>query len=256
MIGPSTQFHTCKATRVIRIFLISCAYIVLAAYQNPCTAEQPLETVIIAVGEWPPFLSKNMSDYGTVGSKIQKAFKAANIQTQFIFMPWKRSYMEAKNGKAQATGIWLKNKNREESFYYSVPVMKETHVFFHLKSTQIKNTTIKNLCKYKFGGILGFSYGEALTKAEEEGELLMERISDDVHNFKKLLQGRIDIYPQEISVGFYILNKYFDKIDINRITYYPTPFMTRQSYLLFPKKNKQSAELLNIFNDAFQALNE
>ncbi|OIQ20453.1 MAG: hypothetical protein BM556_00495 [Bacteriovorax sp. MedPE-SWde] len=61
------------------------------------------KTLVIATGEWPPYISKTEEKYGCVGKLIVDSFKTQGITVQYTFFPWKRAYELAKAGQFDAT---------------------------------------------------------------------------------------------------------------------------------------------------------
>ncbi len=236
--------------KVLTVFIIS---VVMVFSVNPNVAFSQ-ETIKIAVGNWPPYFSEKLKHKGVVARMIREIFSAEGYNVTFRFFPWARAYEEAKKGRFDATGIWLKKPGRETDFHYSDPVLNEKHLFFHLKEFQFDWKNIDDLKDLRIGGIIRFSYGEEFDKAEKSGNLRVDRVSTDLQNFKKLLAGRLHIYPQEINVGFHALRSNLKPEEIQRITYHPKILMEKESYLLFSKKIKSNKALIVKFNNGLNRL--
>ena len=71
------------------------------------------EKITISNGEWPPFFSQELKDYGITSHIVSQAFKLENIEVQYKWYPWKRAFHLAKNGDIEATVGWEKTKKRE-----------------------------------------------------------------------------------------------------------------------------------------------
>jgi len=172
-------------------------------------AQAKEQTIKIGVGEWAPYLSKDLKHKGIAGRIITEIFAKEGIQVTFKFYPWKRAFEMAKFGKIDGTAVWLKKPEREKIFYYTDAVIEEKHVFFHLKKKPFEWNKISDLKNMHLGGLVGFSYGKELDTAIEMKKLLIDRTITDTQNFKKLLNGRIELYPQEVNVGLNVLQKEF-----------------------------------------------
>lgn len=212
------------------------------------------ETIRIATGNWPPYLSRDLKHNGIAAHIISDIFASEGFKVEFDFVPWARAYELSKKGDYDGTAVWLKKPERETDFYFSDPVVKEKHVFFHLKSFKFEWNSIDDLQGLKIGGIAKFSYGEAFDKAEKSGKLQVDRTTNDISNFKKLLGQRLQIYPQEINVGHYVLQTNFKPEDIQRITSNPKLLMSNFSYLLLSKKIERNKALIVKFNNELQRL--
>lgn len=208
------------------------------------------QPVTVAVGDWPPYISQDLKQDGVVSHIIKDLFAEMEMDASVKFLPWTRAYKHAAAGSFTATGVWMHKTERENDFIYSDAILTEQFVFFHNKSIDFNWSTIDDLYGMKMGGILAYSYGPDLDKALEKGLVEMERIKHPRQNFKMLLRGRIQLNPMEINVGYSLLKKHFTLEQHTQITHHPKPFLNNQSYVLFPKKLKNSKELVKRFNKA------
>ena len=227
--------------------------VLLVVHLSPAVAQ---ETLVIAVGDWPPYLSDTLPHQGTAARIIREAFAVEGYRVRFEFLPWARAYKDTGAGKYDGTAVWLKTPEREKAFYYSDPVVLEEHVFFHLKSFPFDWKGVEDLKGLSMGGLIGFSYGKALDEALASGALTMDRIGSDKQNFGKLLMGRIQVYPQEKRVGYHALNDSFPPAQVQLITHHPKLLMTQFSYLLMPRNTKRSKELIKVFNRGLRRVKE
>ncbi|MBB5016888.1 polar amino acid transport system substrate-binding protein [Chitinivorax tropicus] len=214
------------------------------------------DIVRIAAGEWPPYLSENMPGHGVAAQIITDIFAELGYQVEYRFLPWPRAFKEAKAGNFDGTAVWLKNDERLADFYYSNPVIRERHVLFHMRELPFSWESIQDLQGLKIGGILNFSYGDEFDKAEKSGKIHVDRTNTDVQNFRKLLAGRIQIYPQELQVSINVLQTNFSPEEVSRITYHAKPLMEKDSFLLLSKKIKRNQDLINLFNYKLDRLKE
>ena len=77
-----------------------------------------------------------------------------------------------------------------------------------------------------------------------------------MQNFKKLLAGRIDIFPSGLVNGFSLLQKEFDPDKSQLLTYHLKPLSNITGHLAFTRSRHDSANLLQIFNDGLSKLKE
>ena len=70
------------------------------------------------------------------------------------------------------------------------------------------------------------------------------------------LKKRIQIYPQEINVGYSFLRQHLTESDVQKITHHPKPLLNNLSYVLFPKKVERSKTLLLKFNKQLKKFRE
>jgi len=163
------------------------------------------EKITLANGEWAPYLSKDLKQYGYISHIVTEAFAEEGIQVEYVFLPWKRGFEEAKDGKYQGSLIWGYNEERAQDFLYSDTVADLGTSLFHQKSKTIEWTEAADLKDYRIGGVVGYAYG--VEDLEKSGVLKIDRIGKDVGNYKKLAAGRLDIVLEDTEVGFETINK-------------------------------------------------
>ncbi len=212
------------------------------------------QEITLANGEWPPWLSENLPYYGLASRIVTQAFSLENIKVNYKFYPWKRGYREAQMGLLNGTLLWNKSTQREKFFYYSDRVLTGKTVIFHLKKKTINWETSADLKKYRVGATLGYNYGEEFERLIKEIDV--QFVPSDAQNFKKLLQGRIDIFFLDIAIGNTILKALYSPETVALFTSHPKPIRKMGYYLLFSKENPNNKSLLKKFNLGLSKLNE
>lgn len=218
-----------------------------AAYAN--------DVIRLATGDYPPFMAEEMKYKGVASCIVTKALNLAGYEVDIRILPWKRAYALSVEGKAfDGTFVWLKTAERERLFYYSDPVIAERQVFFHLKGRSFDWDSVQDLAGLRIGALLGFTYGAAFRDGEKASLFSVDRSDSDVENFNKLLEGRIDLYPQLVEVGYYQIFKNFPPEVGTLITNHPKPVLVEHSYLLLSRKDPQNETVMARFNDALRQL--
>ena len=225
------------------------------AWATPLHANEP-EPLTISVGDWPPFFVEDEPGQGSVAQLVRDVFAEQGYDVTFHFLPWKRAYREAAIGERDATAIWMYKEERENDFVYSDAVMKERFVLFHRNDQPIKWDSLEDLAGLTLGASIGYSYGPEFDAAVEDGTLTVERESSTELNIRKLLFGRIDAFPEEINVGYYILRRETDQPDTRQITHHPRALLENESFLLFPRNAPNTDKLLAAFNEGLQAFRD
>ncbi len=221
--------------------------VTLLVWASPLSAES-LKSLTISVGDWPPFFVEEEPGQGNVARLVRDIFAEEGYDVDFHFLPWKRAYREAAVGHYDATAIWMHAEEREEDFVYSAPVMQERFVLFHLKDRVVEWDNLKDLGSLRLGASIGYSYGPKFDEALEAGVLSVERASSTELNFRKLMYGRIDAFPEEINVGYYILRRETGTGEARRITHHPKSILENESFLLFTRDDPETPKLLAAFN--------
>lgn len=210
------------------------------------------QTINIAVGDWPPYISKEQKFNGVATHLITDIFRSIGIDTSIEFLPWTRAYNNTASGEYDATAVWMHQTDREADFIYSDAVLKEQFVFFHRQSVNFDWQTIQDLKGYHIGGGYAYSYGPEMDEAIKRGEITLSRVTNLKQNFQMLLHGRIDILPLELNVGLSALKEHLTPAEQAKITHHAKPFLLNSSFVMFPKTLENSKSRVKQFNQQLQ----
>ena len=221
------------------------------------------ELVKITNGEWLPFFSQSLDGYGRASQIVTEAFNYEGIKVEYGFFPWKRSYRLSELGVWDGTIGWHYSEERAETHYYSKhPVSSGEWVLFHRKELDIKTNSINGLMNYTFGLTLGdwaLDGVDHLTTAMREGTVKVQRAPTDEQLFLMLSLGRIDIFPQQIDVGYHQIQQLvktgqLKKKDAASIMHYEKAYREMPLYLLLSKKLERNKHLIEIFDHGMDQL--
>jgi polar amino acid transport system substrate-binding protein len=163
-------------------------------------AAQTSKTIRLTNGEWQPYLSKDSPHHGFAVHIVTEAFTLVSVEVEYGFFPWKRSFILAKEGIWDGSVVWSDSEDRRKDFLYSDSVVPQTTAFFHLKNTKFDWDTYDDLRDDRVGGTLEYFYGTKFDEAEAAGIFKSNRAPDDETGLRKLLKGRIDVFPGTIMV--------------------------------------------------------
>jgi len=238
----------------LKIFLI---LVILGCSLNVSAGEK--EIIRLSNGEWPPWLSGDLPDYGIASHIITEAFAVEGIIVEYGFFPWARAKQLAAKGIWDGTVVWSRTAEREREFYYSDKIIEVAHVFFHLKSYRFNWQSIADLKGIPIGATLSYNYGDEFAKAEKNGLITVKRVPKDETNLKKILTGRIKIFPLGRQVGYHMIKKNFSPAEAELFTYHPNLIKKSPTYhLLISKKinSERAKRLLAQFNRGLRTLKE
>lgn len=211
--------------------------------------------VLLANGEWAPYLSPNLPHYGAASHIVTEAFQAAGVSTTYHFYPWKRAYILAENGTCNGSLVWTHTPERDNLFVYSNVVIHESEFLFHLKSIKLEWRTIEDLKGLTIGATLHTSY-PTLEEAEKKGILQIERAGNYDTLFKRLLRKRIDAIPMVSQVAAFYLRNTIPIKDQDYITFSDTVLQQRQYHLILTKQLQENKNLISRFNNGLAAIKE
>ncbi len=222
-----------------------------------CSVQLPAEELRLTNGEWPPFTSETYFEHGFISHVVKEAYKLEGIDVEYTFLPWKRALQEARDGDIWDGSVaWSMADGRTDYFIFTDPIIELSDVFFHRKDLPFDWSTFEDLKSYRIGATIGYSYGDAFAEAEKNGLITVERISTDESNFKKLAQGRINLFPCVLEVGYEILANNISPGVANRITNHPRPLRRVGYHVILSKKNPRSEYYAEAFNRGLQKLKD
>lgn len=207
------------------------------------------EKITLANGEWAPYLSQELKHYGYLSQIVTEAFAEEGIDVEYAFLPWKRGFEEARQGRHDGSLVWGYNKERAESFLYSDVVAELGTSLFHQKGKVIKIEKPEDLKNYHIGGVIGYAYG--VEELEREGNVTIDRIGSDVGNYRKLAAGRLDIVLEDTEAGYCVINKYGLQ---DKIVASPDILHARNYHLIISKKSPEADKLILAFNKGLKKL--
>lgn len=215
----------------------------------------PMDSIRIAVDEWPPYQSKTYDYYGSAHRIISEAFSSEGIAVEYGWHPWARSLIFARNGEWDGAALSQKTEDKERYFLFSEAVMKAEKVFFYLKGEKFDWQGLDDLKNLTIGGSIGYSYGEEFDHADEEGVINLVRTVKNKQGFKMLLQHRTDAFLLEKRAGYFLLSKEFPK-QAHLITHHPKPVQTVKFYVIFSKRIVGIEDYIVRFNRGLSELKQ
>lgn len=228
--------------------------IILLLFSTPLFAET---TIRITSGEWEPFLSEYSPHYGVNSHVVSEAFRLEGIDVRWEFFPWKRAYQMAKKGKNwDASATWWVTGDTRRAFLVSEPVGKTSLVFFHLKSYKFDWESIDDLKGLFIGGTLEYDYGKDFMAAMEEKRISVEFVPKDELNFRKLLKGRIVVFPNDLTVGYAQIRNTFPPDQVKLFTHHTKKIEHRTLHLIISRNCKNGEFFLDRFNSGLKKLKE
>ncbi|MCZ4279858.1 transporter substrate-binding domain-containing protein [Kiloniella laminariae] len=216
------------------------------------------KTVYLTNGEWPPYSSRHLDHYGFFSRIVTEALTLEGYSVVYGFFPWKRSYELAKKGHWEGTIGWAPTEERQTDFYFSSEIVNVEKVFFHLRDKSFDWNKVEDLADYRLGVTAGYTYGRDFDQLRQDEGLKIDESNNDKANLVKLLRGRIDAFPLELDVGYYMIQSTLKKRDASKITHHPravmeTPIAVAISRQIAPER---ADEILAALNRGLQTLRE
>lgn len=206
-------------------------------------------TLVIATTEYPPYTSEHYYEQGFMNHVIRLVMERQGYHVEFVYLPWARAMREGKVGNYDALSYGYYKAEREEAFYVSDNISNERLVFFTRKSLGLSNwKNLDELAPLKMGVTRGYSYNLKVWDYIEANSMASFVVNSDVQNLRLLVRERIDLFPIEAAVGWYLLNTHFSPEEVAQIETLPNSVMDTSTHLMFPKAAVNSKAHFEAFN--------
>lgn len=202
----------------------------------------------MGVGEWPPLVSKDLEDNGALARLVTETFASQGVEVEYRWAPWRRAYENVKSGEWDGSPGWITSAQRLKEVDFSESLFESYQVFFHLKSVAFDWNEIADLKALTIGATLGYNYGQRFQESEQAGLINVERGASDEVNIKKLVFGRIKIFPLNILTGYDIARKVLTPEQFGLLTHHPEKLDDSRSYHLVFSKTEKGIRMRQIFN--------
>lgn len=214
------------------------------------------ETVYLTNGEWPPYYGEKLPHYGSDSHIVTQAFALAGVKVIYNFYPWARALYMSQLGKSDGGVGWGNGAGYQKDHYISEVTSTYSMVFFHRKDYSFDWKTYNDLKGLRVGLTIAYDYPEQLKTMEAQGEIKAERVPQDEQNFRKLLAGRIDIFPNDVLVGASQMKQIFTPEQTAQITSHSIALKTGTLHLILSKKKERNARLIKLFDEGLKRLKQ
>lgn len=216
-------------------------------------ADELPQTLRISSGEFPPWSSEQLPHGGYVNQIVQEAFGNQGIAVEFVYLPWRRAFEEARQGKFDATSYWFTNTERRETMLFSEPLVLNRTVFFQrAEDRPIEWNTFDDLSPYKLSATIGFTYTEEFYAAIAQDRLKPVMVPSDLQNLKLLIAKRTDLFATDEMSGYFMAAQL--SLDPRKLRVVKKPMVEHPGYLLVSRLHPQADELLRRFNQGLANL--
>jgi polar amino acid transport system substrate-binding protein len=186
---------------------------------------------------------------------LSEAFALEGITVEYSFFPWARSYSLSATGAWDGTLAWDDTPEHREQHYLSAdPISIQAWVFFYRTDRPLKWETLEDLAGKTVRVTTGYVYSDAFKPLKQAGTVTFVEDSSDEANFRKLLAGRIDVFPMERQVGYALLRSTFTAEEQALLSDSLQAFAQFRSYLLLSKAVPQNEQRMKRFDRGFKRL--
>jgi len=210
--------------------------------------------VKFAVGEWAPYVSQEIDNYGFTSAIVKAAYREVGIEIKIEFYPWTRAVMMTENALVVGSFPWVDSNDYSETYIKTVPFCTSIEKFVYLKSNKnipekiISDDDLKHL---KICGIKEYTNLDIMLNRGFDVEVC----NNELEALTKVLNGRIDTYPANPHVVKQMLKEHFPN-QTDQVAYLEPPLIEQGMALFISKEHPQSEFYRDKFNEGFKLIVE
>lgn len=218
-------------------------------------AQSDARSLTLATGDYVPFTGQHLPDGGVVNGIIRDVAARSGFDVQFEYMPWKRALEATRRGSYDGTSYWYFSEEREADFIHVGPLVEERQVFFAIAGPDLPAwSELADLSGLRIGVVPGFTYTPEFWGLGESGVLNLSEAPSNEANMRKLLAGRIDVFPHSEMAGWHLIRETFTEEEQARFVVLENPLTRSDGYLLISRSAPDSAAVAEALQTAVDSL--
>lgn len=222
--------------------------LLLLAWSLPALAGDAPLRVRFSNQSYPPFMGEQLPRGGILSAVVSEVFRRGQVSISYGWYPNHRAIQLARNGDVDGSLGWTPNEERSRDLLFSEPVMPFRMVLFQRAGESYPWQTLADLAPYRFGITAGNFYSDAFNSLQQQGVLKVDIAGDDISNLRKLLAGRIDLFPMEWEAGQLLVHSTLRVHQARQLVPQAREYWTTPLCVAVSRKHPQAAELIARFN--------
>ncbi len=190
-----------KVLKVLRSVVVTAAVSIPVLWGPSAQAE----FLRILTENYPPFNypTEDGEVAGLSTDIVRRILDVAKIDHSLTLLPWKRAYLETRRTANTCLYSTAETPDRTDEFRWIGPILENDWVLFTRKDQPMTIVDLADLKSLNVGGYVG----DAITSYLREQGVNIDAARSEEQNLKKLLAGRIDVWPSGRVIGHYIAKK-------------------------------------------------
>lgn len=246
-----------KSCRVIIPLLLLVLLLLLSAGTANAEELHPPAKVVLATGEWRPYVSPDLEDGGIVCRIIREAFSLSGIEVEFRPMPWARALEQSKSGMIDGVATWGGWRTWASTHLGSDPLFQGDLVLWQRADRKPLDYESEGATKgLRLGNHMGESLPCQFLKAYEQGDVELLQVSSYQTLLDLLFKGRIDAVICNRRVFLSAIKESGNMVYSSAFAPHPKPLRTSLYRVIFSKHTSYAYQLWQAFNTALFQMRE
>lgn len=219
-----------KATFFFTV-LLACACMTAAF---PAAAQDiPRPIIRLTTCNWQPYSGVNLTNYGFASELLTTIFNRLGYSVSIDILPWKRAMVMTEKGIYDVLYNAYNSEDREQKYGVSKPYINSQTYLCGMKHSSISFNILEDLKPYKIGVVAGYVNSEEFDRARF---LDIDEAPSDLHNLKKLINGRVDLIVIDKYVAVYhIKTSPFLMAGVESFSFLDPPIKIQPVHAMFSK---------------------
>lgn len=200
------------------LVIVSLVWVVAGVRSAPARPDRKL---VVATGEWAPYVGPDLADGGPVAEIVVSALAAEGYDAELRWTSWPSALGAAQRGAVAATFPFAGTESQRKDFIASDPILDFDYVLFvRREAGQLPDIeTADDVASLRVGLIAGYDYWPTLTDALDE----VTRYETSGDAFRALARGDVDAVPEGRRPGLSLLSSGELDVDRNDIGFLSPP---------------------------------
>ena len=229
------------------------AFLILAGVLVALSAQG--QTVSLVSGDdYLPYSDRKAPEGGMATELVRKAFAEVKMDTKVDWLPWARGYDDTKSGTFAATFPYFKGAEREKDMLYSDIMVKLTdRIFVKAGASKFNFSTVAGFSGSTICLPIGWTQPAKLVDSIKSGAIKVQAPKDISTCVKLVASDRADFFVTEENNGRASIAA--AGVPAGSVVVADVPALSENGlYLIAPKSNPASKDLLAAFNKGLEAL--
>lgn len=207
-------------------------------------------------GEWAPYQSENLPEYGAASELVTTAFEAVDIEVEYGFFPWNRAMALVERGAWDGTFMWVLTPERERLYLPSDPLFTLREVVFYTKDNPLDAQTPADLSGKLMGALDSSAFGRQFAPLVENGSITVARVTNNRQLFQMLARGRVDFVPELETSGYDAVLEHLTKDQQQQISHLESLTYSWSYHLLVSRHIDDGPYFIDAFNRGMAIIRE